>query len=41
MSIDPANIYLFKFNNKKTRKRCEIDVFLVFLLLSLNIFHTF
>ena len=51
---NPANIYLFKVNNRKTRKRCEIcskltmkiperrpDVVLVFLLLILNIFHTF
>ena len=50
----PANIYLFKLNNRNTRKRCEIcskltiktpddviDVVLVFLLLTLNIFHTF
>ena len=44
----PANIYLFKVNNRKARKRCEIcpkltndvnDVVLVFLLLTLNIFH--
>ena len=28
----PANIYLFKV---------DVDVFLVFLLLTLNIFHTF
>ena len=50
----PANIYLFKFNNRNTRKRGEIfskltikkpedvnDVVLVFLLLTLKIFHTF
>ena len=24
LALDPANIYLFKVNNKKTRKRCEI-----------------
>ena len=49
-----ANIYLLEFNNKNTRKRCEIcskvtiktpkhviDVALVFLLLTLNIFHAF
>ena len=46
----PANIYLFKFNNKNIGKRCEIcseltiktpkDVVLVFLLLTLNIFYT-
>ena len=48
------NIYLFKVNNRNTRKRCEtcsqltikhqndvFDVVLVFLLLTLNIFHTF
>ena len=46
---DPANIYLFKVNNSNIRKRCEIcskktikiDVVLVFLLLTLNIFHIF
>ena len=47
----PANIYLFKVNNRNTRKRCKIfkvnnkntktTVVLVFLLLTLNIFHTF
>ena len=52
----PAKIYSFKFNNKSTRKWCEIvkifkvnnktpedaiDVVLVFLPLTLNIFHTF
>ena len=45
----PAKIYLFKFNNGTTKERCEIcskitkvnDVVLVFLLLTLNIFHTF
>ena len=43
----PAN--LFKFNDRNTRKRCEIclkitvktDVVLMFSLLTLNIFHTF
>ena len=24
LALDPANIYLFKVNNKNTRKRCEI-----------------
>ena len=49
---NPTNIYLFKVNNRNTIKRCEIcskltiktperlDVALVFLLLTLNIFHT-
>ena len=41
----PANIYLFKVNNRNTRKRCEMssklttktpEVFLVFLLLILK-----
>ena len=49
-----ANIYLFKVNNRKTRKRWEIcskltikhqneaiDVVLVVLLLTLDIFYTF
>ena len=46
-----ANIYLLKVSNRNTRKRCEIcskltnknviDVVLVFLLLTLNIFHNF
>ena len=46
----PGNIYLFKVNNRNTRKSCEIcskltiqtpeDVSGVFLL-TLNIFHTF
>ena len=38
-----ANICLFKFINKKTRKKCDDvnDVVLVFLLLTLNIFHKF
>ena len=49
----PAKIYLFKVNNRSTSKRCEIclkltiktperrhDV-LMFLLLILNILHTF
>ena len=48
LSNDPATIYLFKFNNKNTRKRCEIRSNLIiktperqiYLLLTLNIFHT-
>ena len=41
-----ANIYLFKVNNGKNRKRCEIcshvlNAVLVLLLLTSNIFHTF
>ena len=55
-SLCLANIFLFKVNNRNTRKRCEIcskltiktperrdvtGVVLVFLLLTLNIFHTF
>ena len=24
VDLDPANIYLFKVNNKNTRKRCEM-----------------
>ena len=49
-----AGNYLFKVNNRNTRKRCEIysklikehqndvtDAVLVFVLLTLNIFHTF
>ena len=48
-----ANIYLFKVNQRNTSKRCETcskltiktperrHVTLVFLLLTLNIFHTF
>ena len=53
-NISPANIYLFKFNNKDTSKRSEIcseltikhqndvvDVVLVILLLTLNIFRSF
>ena len=49
--IQPDIMYLFKVNNKSTRKRCEIcsrltindvvDLVLVFLLLTLNIFHNF
>ena len=43
----PANIYLFKVNNRHSRKRNKIcswrhhDVVLVFSLLTFNIFHTF
>ena len=39
-----TNIYLFKVNKRNTRKSCEICSRLtitVFLLLTLNIFHTF
>ena len=48
-----ANIYLFKDNNRNTRKRCEkrskltienqndVNEVMVFLLLNLNIFHTY
>ena len=49
-SIFPADYYLFKVNNRNTTRRCEIysklttkmtiDVVLVSLLLTLNIFHT-
>ena len=34
-------LHLFKFNNKNTRKRCEICTQFSFLLLTLNIFPTF
>ena len=44
----PANIYLFKLNNRNTRKKWKIcskltvtNVFLVLLSLTLNLFHTF
>ena len=36
-----ANVYLFKINNRNTRKSDVIDVVLVSLLLTLNIFRTF
>ena len=52
--IYPANICLFKVNNRITRKRSEMcskikkkhqndlnDVVLLFLLVTLNIFHNF
>ena len=39
-SSSSANIYLFKVSNKK-HQNGVIDVVLVFLLLTLNIFHTF
>ena len=52
--IFPASIYLFKVNNRNTRKRCEMcskltrktleyvsDIVVMFLLLTLYIFHTF
>ena len=43
MSINLASIYLLKVNNINTRTRftCLPDVVLMFLLLTLNIFHTF
>ena len=50
LSNHTAIIYWLKFNNRNTRDVCEIcsgvkyvliDVVLVFLLLTLNIFHTF
>ena len=53
LSFYPVKIYLVKVNNRNTRKRCEIcskltiktldvtDVVQVFLLLTLNVFHTF
>ena len=46
----PDNSYLFKFSNRNTRKMCGIcskltiktpERYLVFVLLALNIFHTF
>ena len=37
INTNPANIHLFKVNNRNTRKRSV----LVLLLLTLNIFHTF
>ena len=51
LNDSPANIYLFKINNRNTRKRRVIiakltmkapehDVVLAPLLLTLNIFHT-
>ena len=38
-----GNKYMLKFNNKYTRKRCEIcqKLTIMSLLLTLNIFHTF
>ena len=51
LTSNPANMYLFKVNNRNTRKKCEIcsnlaiktpdAVVLVFFLLTFNIFHTF
>ena len=53
IDINPANMLLLKVNNRNTRKRCEVcpklvktperrhSVVLVFLLLTLNTFHTF
>ena len=51
LNASPANIYLFKINNRNARKRRVIiskltmkapehDVVLASLLLTLNIFHT-
>ena len=40
ISVFPANIYLFKDNNRNSRKRCEICSKLTIKTLS-NIFHTF
>ena len=37
----PANINLFKVDDRNTRKRYVRNVVLVFLLLTLNIFHNF
>ena len=38
----PANIYLFKVDNRNTRKTCEIcSKLTLFLLFTVNIFHTF
>ena len=38
----PTNIYLFKVNNRKTRKWCKIfSKLTITILLTLNIFHTF
>ena len=48
--VNPANLYLFKTNNRNLSKRCEVcsklrnnvvNVVLVFSLLTLNILHTF
>ena len=49
ITLNPANIYLFKVNNRNARKRCEIyskldvnDVVEMFLLLTLkNNIHLF
>ena len=48
---NPANMHLFRVNNKNTKKRCELcskltiknvnHVVVVFLLLTLNVFHIF
>ena len=45
-SFNPANIHLLKVNNRNIRKKCEIcldviDVVLVFLLLTLDMVHMF
>ena len=48
ITSNPANIYLFKVNNRNTRKRCEIyskldvnDVAEMLLLLTLKIIYVF
>ena len=41
LDSNPVGIYLLKVNNRNTRTSCDLnDVVLVFLLLTLNIFHT-
>ena len=40
LRTNPANIHLFKFNNRNTRKRCKMCSE-VFLFLTLNLFYTF
>ena len=40
LTTNPINIYLFKVSYRNTGKKV-IDVVLVLLLLTLNIFHTF
>ena len=37
----PANIYLFKVNNRNSRKRCDIRRSGVFIVKTLNIFYAF
>ena len=41
MRLIPTNVYVFKVNNRNSRKRFEIYSKLVFLLFTLNIFQTF